>query len=168
MNVANFHLQWTALGSNLRLKRCCCDVSLKWAAKLPLKQGSRKEVFQPLVPEVVFRSHIGSPFTIRTHRSSTHHDLPIFDAPPRMHNPCGSSVSTQNFVGGSFMSIKVSPSITVSFVFSSAILKSPCKKVRAKAAAAEPMLSLSYLSNGWKQKNHIKCCERKNTFLKFL
>ena len=101
-----------------------------------------------VVPPAVFRSHIGSPFAIRTHRSSTHHDLPIFDAPPRMHNPCGSSVSTQNFVGGSFMSIKVSPSITASFVFSSAILKSPCKKVRAKAAAAEPMLSLSYLSNG--------------------
>ena len=70
-----------------------------------------------VVPPAVFNSHIGSPFAIRTHRSSTHHDLPIFDAPPRMHNPCGSSVSTQNFVGGSFMSIKVSPSITVSFVF---------------------------------------------------
>lgn len=44
--------------------------------------------------------------------------------------------------------INVSPSITASFVFSSAILKSPYKKVRAKAAAAEPMLSPSYLSNG--------------------
>lgn len=35
-----------------------------------------------------------------------------------MEIPCGKSVSTQNFVGGSFISISVSPSMTVSFSFS--------------------------------------------------
>ena len=50
-----------------------------------------------------------------TQRSSTSQDFPTLGDPPRIHSPCGNKVSTQNFAGGSLLSMSVSPSITVSF-----------------------------------------------------
>ena len=101
-----------------------CNAKCNYCVYSHIEKGYRYNV----VPFVVFKSHIGSPFAIRTHRSSTHHDLPILEAPPRIHIPCGNKVSTQNFVGGSFMSIKVSPSMTASLAFLSAIEISPFYK----------------------------------------
>ena len=73
------------------------------------------------IPLAVGISHTLSPLAMRIHISSTNHDLPILGAPPRIVIPCGSRVSIQNLVGSSLVSIKVSPSITVSLFFFSLI-----------------------------------------------
>lgn len=87
------------------------------------RSGSSRQRYR-VAPRRVGSSHSGSPLAMRMQRSSTSHDLPIFGAPPRMDTPCGRSVSTQNFVGGSLMSISVSPSMTVRvFLFSVVILE---------------------------------------------
>lgn len=63
--------------------------------------------------------NIASPLAIRTQRSNTSQDLPIFGAPPRMLSPWGRKVWTQNLGALRSMSRSVSPSMTDSLLISS-------------------------------------------------
>ena len=96
--------------------------SLCW---ILLKLSSRQRY--KVVPFVVLKFHTSSPLAMRTHQSSTNHDLPIFGAPQSIDTPCGSNESMQKLIGLIRISINVSPSTTTSFLLLRTIT-TPSKK----------------------------------------